>query len=389
MQKPLVRLAAGLGCLAIGAAMWLPALRPVLARDRGLQTATLLGRQLDLLEDPVERMAVRGRARDGNPEWDLMARTYLALAFANVALENEYPDERARLLHGLDLLVDDTLELERRHGPMYFLLPYAQARAFEQRPERSLFVDGQIAMLVAARQLVERRPDLDAVLSERVELIASRMEASPLLSSESYPDELWMFCNTTALAATRMADVVLGTDHGSLRARWVELARERLVDPETGLLVSSFTYEEGRTLDGPEGSSIFMVAPNLLLIDERFARDQYERARAELVGSAFGFAWAREWPESERGRADIDSGLPVPLVDASAGSSGMALYAAAAFGDDELLEGLRASLELAAFPIEEDDRLRYAASNAVGDAVMLAALTHGPLHARIRRGGPS
>ena len=37
------------------------------------------------------------------------------------------------------------------------------------------------------------------------------------------------------------------------------------------------------------------------------------------------------------------------------------------------------SLRLAAFPIQQDESLRFAASNPVGDAVLLYSLTQGPL----------
>ena len=59
-----------------------------------------------------------------------------------------------------------------------------------------------------------------------------------------------------------------------------------------------------------------------------------------------------------------------------------ALLGAGAFDDRATLAGLVASLDLAAFPIEDAGGLRYAASNAVGDAVLLYALVEGPLWAR-------
>ena len=40
--------------------------------------------------------------------------------------------------------------------------------------------------------------------------------------------------------------------------------------------------------------------------------------------------------------------------------------------------------DLAAFPVEEDGQLRYAASNAVGDATLLYALSFGPVLRSVR-----
>jgi hypothetical protein len=130
-----------------------------------------------------------------------------------------------------------------------------------------------------------------------------------------------------------------------------------------------------------------MTASNLLLVDEAFARDQYARARTELGASFLGFGWAREWPE-RRGssrmapQGDVDSGPLVPFIDASAGSSGLALIGASAFGDQRWLGSLLSSLELVGF--RDEGRGRYRASNGVGDAVLLYALSFGPLWQRVK-----
>jgi hypothetical protein len=128
-----------------------------------------------------------------------------------------------------------------------------------------------------------------------------------------------------------------------------------------------------------------MAAHNLMLVDPVFAEDQFRRARAELGRSVVGFGYAREWPVSWVGPVDVDSGPTVPLLEANAGSSGLALLGAAAFDDTEYLRQLLTSLQLAGFPQPADDGgLRYGSSNHVGDAVLLYALTCGPLWERVQ-----
>ena len=149
-------------------------------------------------------------------------------------------------------------------------------------------------------------------------------------------------------------------------------AKAHLVEPRTGLLVSSYAVD-GATLDGPEGSSIWMSATNLFELDEAFARDQWQRARKELGVTFLGFGWAREWPAGVVARPDVDSGPIIPVLAASAGSSGLAFLGASAFGDTAFLDALFSSIELAGF--RERATGRYRASNEVGDAVLLYALT--------------
>jgi hypothetical protein len=358
-------------CLVLAAAIWFPSLHacfeedPVAVRD-GLAKAQLAKWQVGRDSEALRR---------ANPEWDLMARTFTVLAFANLALAGD-ADE---YLPVIDTIIDDTLHLEQEHGPRHFLLGDVNRAPFRDPEGRSLFVDGEVAMMLAARATVKRDPAREAMLRERMDLVAAQIERGPALLGESYPDEVWVFCNTVALAALRLGDRVLGTDHDDLIARWLISAKSRLVDGTTGLLVSETTYD-GLVQDGPEGSTIWLVADMLQVIDPAFAAEQYARAKRELAGGALGFAWASEWPASWHGPEDVDSGPTIPLLNANAGASGLAIVGAASFHDEEYQAGLIASLGIGAFPISNwDGELRFAAGNDLADAVILYALSHGPL----------
>jgi hypothetical protein len=385
-----------IGVLALAIALWLPCLRfvyrspPEALRTRagGLSplARSLLDRQIALwsASGPPQRELARMRA--SNPEWDLMSRTFLALALANAALRE--PARRDALVAVIDRVIDDTLARERAQGQRHFLLRYASASRFVDPSQRSVFVDGELALMIAARRtLRDDSPRLREELAVRTQQIKSQMERGPIGSAESYPDECWTFCNTVALAALRASDVLDHTEHRALTQRWLANARRTLVDPATGMLVSSYTLD-GRVRQGPEGSSIYMAAHGLALVDPAWADDQYRRAKAHLQREWLGFGFAREWPAvSDRASADIDSGPTVPWVGANAGASGLALLGAASFDDHRAYAGLVASLDLAAFPVIEDGTRRYAASNAVGDAVLLYSLVEGPLWNELRSRG--
>ncbi|MGH1340669.1 MAG: hypothetical protein ACRBN8_03895 [Nannocystales bacterium] len=305
-----------------------------------------------------------------------MADLFSVLAWSNAALVE--PARKTALLEQIDATIASTLQVEREAGQLALLLPYARREGFRDPAGRSVFVDGEVAMMLAARLVVAPDPELRDALQRRVVLIEEAMTRSPTLSAESYPNECWTFCNTTALAALVLSDRVLGTDHTALVRAWVEFAKHSLVDPETGLLISSYTYD-GDVLDGPEGSSIFMVAHNLLLLDPPFARDQYVRAAEGLSQCTLGFCTAAEWPEDAPHRVDIDSGGIVPGLRASPGASGLALLGAAAFEDDELRDGLLRSMEVAAVPTRDSGAIWYRAAGRIGNAVAAYALHLGPL----------
>ena len=258
-----------------------------------------------LLEAVLER-AERGEHLAGvrrvNPEWDLIERMVAGLALANVALRD--PRERARVLVALDGLCGEAETATRRAGQGHYLLPYARHGRW-RGAGRSLFVDGELAVLHGARLLVQDDPTVRAAFRRRVGAVRASMEAGPLLCGESYPDECWTFCNAAGLVALRMAEVLDGADHRSLRTGWVAHARRALIDPGTGLLVSAFTYE-GRATQPPEGSSLWWSAHALRLVDPAFARAQYRGSVDALANRLLGFAWAGEWPAGTPRQLDID-----------------------------------------------------------------------------------
>jgi hypothetical protein len=378
--------------ILLAAAIWLPTLH-LLYRpgDEALPDqvrlppdgARLARRQLALWNDEALRAEELRRMRRHNAEWDFMGRTFLALALANLGLRE--PARKPEALAAIDRIVEETLRLERAHGFAHFTLPYARRGSFVLQPPRSVFVDGEIALMLGARRLLAEREDHRRLLAERESLIADRMRRGPVLSAESYPDECWTFCNTVALAALRIADRLEGRDrHGPLLRDWVATARRRLLDRPTGLLISSYAWD-GRPKDGPEGSSIWMAAHMLQLVDRSFAEEQYLRARRELVRSVLGFGFAREWPASWQGPRDIDSGPVIPLLEASPSSSGLGLMAAAAFADRRGVRALLTSLRYAAFPARRQGGLSYLGANGVGEAVILYAMTLGPLWREVER----
>ncbi len=391
MQRALLRTGLAIAALLFGAVVWLPVLHAFYTEDVApyfsggavpARVEALAARHLRLWEDEALRQRERQRMRRSNAEWDFMGRTFLVLALSNLCLRS--PEEAPRLLAVIDQILDDTLDVERTHGMYHFLMPYARTGKFRQQPARSIFVDGEIALMLGARRLVEESDRYRAPFTSRVAACVERMRESPLHCSESYPNECWMFCNAAALVAARMAEVLDGADHGEATDGWLTSVKRDLRHEQTGLLVSAFTWD-GTPTHGPEGSTIWFVIQCLRVLDPDFAADQYARARRELGRNILGFGFASEWPKSWIGPKDIDSGAVIPFLDVSAGSSGMAFLGAAGFHDREYLAALLATIDFAGMPAQEDGRLRYCASNQVGDAVLLYSLAQGPLWKRLRR----
>ncbi len=260
------RLVVGLTSLALAAAIWLPSVHWFFRRGperfRSGSSVSEVARQLanrhvELWTDPALRRYELERMRASNAEWDFMGRSFLVWSLANLGLRE--PAAKQTYLAVIDQIIDETARLEHERGLYFFLMPYAKARPYEVQPARSLFLDGEIALMLAARRVVEEKPEYKAAMTERIKGIVDRMENNPVPFAESYPNECWMFDHVNALAAIKIADFLDRTDHSALLQSWLALAKRKLVHRETGLLISSFTLK-GEPLDGPEGSTIWMVA---------------------------------------------------------------------------------------------------------------------------------
>ena len=388
----LLRALGSLIALGAAAAIWFPAMhlffRPNMddyfAVKSGIspKARAIAAYQLDLWKDPGKRTREVARMRTSNAEWDFMGRTFLVLSLANMALHE--PDRQEEYLKVMDRIIEETIRFENDKGIYFFLMDYAREGKFSSDQPASIFIDGETALMLGARRMVRERTDYKPMMKQRIDRLVKMMTKGPVLCAESYPNECWMFCNTVALATLRISDVLDGSDHSAFLKKWVAMAKTKLIDVKSGLLFSSFGLD-GTPLDGPEGSSIWMVSHCLQIVDPSFANDQYARARKELATTVFGFGYAKEWPACWRGSPDIDSGPIVPVLDASAGSSGLALIGASAFKDSVYLKALITSLNFAAFPNKQNNTLRYCASNQVGDAVILYSLVNGPLWDKVLR----
>jgi hypothetical protein len=388
MQR-LKRILIALVVLIVAGAIWLPCLHFVFTRPlsefrqaEGIspKARQLAARHLDLWSDPASRQKELDRMRASNAEWDFMGRSFLAWSLANMGLRD--PQSKPLYLKTIDQIIDETLRLEKEKGIYFFLMSYASAGKYVMKPERSLFLDGEIALMLASRRMLEEKEEYKTLLTERINIMTDEFARSPHLMLESYPDECWMFDHTLALDAMKMADCLDGTDHSKLIHDWIAMAKTKLIDPQSGLLLASFTTD-GQALSGPQGSSLWMVSHALQILDADFARDQYARTRRELGEITLGFGYAHEWPASWKGPANIDSGPVIPVFNISAGSSGMAFIGASAFNDEPFLKSLAATLDFAAFPSKKSGQLKYCASNQVGDAAFLYATTLGPLWEKI------
>src|SRR5882672_7762701 len=180
------RIPMGLVALLIAGCIWLLCLHFVFHKSasdfyqtQGLspQARQLAARHLDLWTEPRSRERELQKMRASNAEWDFMGRSFLVWSLANMGLRE--PASKTAYLATMDQIIDETVRLEKQEGMYFFLMPYAKASHYVAQPPHSLFLDGEIAMMLASRRLLEEKPQYKPLLAERVNAIVERLQQSP------------------------------------------------------------------------------------------------------------------------------------------------------------------------------------------------------------------
>jgi hypothetical protein len=202
--------------------------------------------------------------------------------------------------------------------------------------------------------------------------LARRLELSPHAAIETYPGESYPADIAAVAASIALYDRATKVTHRTLLERWLPTFLDRYVEPSSGLLYQSIDAGAGKPL-GPARSSGSAIAVYFLsFVDDDAARRVFG-AVARRRASFLGFGGIDEYPAGAGGSGDIDSG-PL-LFGVSASASAFALSGARLYDERSLLTELLRTASLVGMPIETEGRLSFISGGAVGNAIVLAALT--------------
>lgn len=224
-------------------------------------------------------------------------------------------------------------------------------------PHGSFYHGWRLLLLVDQAALSQDPEHLEGVARE-AELIVNALRADPLPTS--YPGQSWPCDVVVALAAAhRAADLVAVDELDQVTADWFE-ASEDFRDG-SGLLVHQ------RGADTARGSSQSIIQAFLPDIDPGRAAQEWGIYRDRFLVQELGLVGIREYPRGIDGAGDVDSGLLIRGVSASA--SAVTLGAARRQGDRELATALDREAELLGLPLPLPSGRAFALGQMpVGDA---------------------
>lgn len=169
----------------------------------------------------------------------------------------------------------------------------------------------------------------------------------------SYPNGTWPADNILCLAALRLHDRIFQDEFSHTIVECLHHIKANL-DPTTGLIPHAVSDQ---WKDMARGSSQSLMLHFLIDIDATFARSQFALFKEKFVNYRFGLPGIREYPNGIKGNGDIDSG-PV-LLGIGGAASVVGIRTMATYGEWELYEGLRNSVESFGLPITLNNQKRY------------------------------
>jgi hypothetical protein len=231
---------------------------------------------------------------------------------------------------------------------------------------------GHLNLMLGCYALLNNDGRFRALHAKLSDAIARRMRKYPHRHIETYPGETYPPDNTVGAASLRVADMTLNSNYEKLVDEWVQQSKKIEYGPY-GLIVFQIDIKTGQPLQTCRGSNIGWNSFFMPLVDESYAKVQFERFRKYMLQRYIGFAAFREYPKGGWFRMDRDTG---PVIFGLGGTAtGFSVAGARWSNDRALLTLLLRPVELLGVSVTKNNERRYIAVPVVGDAIMLAMKT--------------
>jgi hypothetical protein len=186
-------------------------------------------------------------------------------------------------------------------------------------------------------------------------LIISALQKSETPFPESYPHVCWPADGVVAIASVALAERIGYPAYRGDISSWIDRVKSNL-DPN-GLVPHSTQYADGKPKESARGSSQSLILNFLFEIDSTFAREQFTIYKDKFLTTRLGLPGICEFPTSEKGNGDIDSG---PVIFGIGGAASIVgLRTMTTFGENKTAIGLRNGIEAFGFTSTVDGRKKF------------------------------
>lgn len=307
-------------------------------------------------------------------EWALYSCSMLSASLVNIS--KLYPETKAENIKYIDKLINIVKSPEIR---------YYDTMRWGEDPLTSLDGDcshvsylSHLAWMICGYKEIGGGTKYDTLLADLCEAMNRRLVASEGFNLPTYPGEAIYVPDmlVAIVALDKYADMNNGKYRSTVQ-KWVDKAQSDWIDKETGLLVS-FLDDYGSQYEGApvKGSYSALNCYYLSLIDESFAKSQYEQLKSLFWKDGIISGLKEYWDRTCYIGMDIDAG-PILLQLSPSGTAFMT-GAATYFNDDIKRAKILRTAEIAGHTIKLGMKRHYLLANIalVGESIMLAMRTN-------------
>lgn len=307
-------------------------------------------------------------------EWALYTCSMLSASLVNIS--SIYPETRNENIHHIDKLIQIVMSPE--------LKEYDKERWGED-PLESL--DGEnshisyishLAWMISGYKALGGDKKYDDLFSDLCKTMNRRIKHSECLCLPTYPNEpIYIPDMLVAIVALQQYSQMNNCIYSQTIQQWLENAKTKWTDKETGLLVS-FVTANGTQIEGMpiKGSYSALNCSYLTYIDETFAKEQYQRLKQSFWKEGFISGFKEYHDYNCLFALDIDAG-PI-IAGLSPSGTAFATGAITYFADTAVRNKILLTAEIAGNTIHWNNQKHYALAEIaiVGEAIMLAMRTN-------------
>ena len=350
-------------------------------REDILERANWLCKKIIVTPEALMNEAPSMIGREYQGEWAIYCCSMLTHALANIAYL--YPDKKDKCPELMAKMIEIVnTPVIREYDTMQWK---EDAMATLDGPNSHMTYLSILAWMISNYKMTGGDDRYDALFHKLCDTLHRRMlESKYDLNLLSFPYKpVWLPDMLVTIVALRNNDRIYGNKYGDTLQRWIANAKALWTHKETGLLAGQLPGQSRRR-NGivMRGSHTALNCSYLSLVDEDFARDQYQkmcrhmRKDDSIMGKKISGVkeYLRKSPDFKM--MPGDAGLVVKGI--SAGGTAFAMGAATYFGDWEFRHKMLCTAELAGGTKKEKSMRHYKISNMflVGEATALAMRTN-------------
>ena len=310
-------------------------------------------------------------------EWALYTCSMTSAALANIALL--YPQNKEMATKFIGQIIDIAMSPEIKE---YDRLRWKEDPMDGLNGKLShISYYSHLAWMIGRYKEIGGDGKYDEIYHTLCDAMNRRIRQSRCLNLPTYPGELIYIPDM--LVAIVALDYYSRQHNGKYSEtvnKWVERAKMKWIDEETGLL-ASFLAEEDDTVEivlPVKGSYSALNCYYLSLVNPEFAKEQYECLKKHFKQEFFLSGIKEYHDRSCLFGMDIDAG-PI-IFNLSPSGTAFAIGCATSLGDMEFRSSLLKTAEIAGSTIRWFDKSHYLLANIalVGEAITLAMRTSAP-----------